>query len=740
MVRQMSRLNRRQKPEIYAMLLGVVFLSVLGVDQGSKYCNLNWIFLRLKYMPPPLIAGEDYGFKLRQELCMRYFKHSQHCEKIISLVEKPSESENLPVTTDVLKSWQRSLQQHGIDPSRPNQVRILTARELREYSQPIEEFLSIARAGIDNLHRHVCDLGYSTLLCDAQGITVDWRGEDRFKKEWKQAGLYLGAVWTECHEGTCSVGTGLIEQRPLTIHHGEHFRALNAELTCSSAPIFDPSGQLLAVLDVSALRSPESKDSQHLTLQLVIQTAHMIETAYFCSHFPEHYILKLNRCRELAEVRNDFLLALDGEGRVLAGTRKTLEALAALADGRIIGRDIGELFDMDFERVQSSAGLVFPLRTHRGEGFYASLRAPQALYLPPAQAGRINSTRRPSSVPRDGSLTLDYLAGADTTLKTSVERMKRVLDKNISIMLFGETGTGKEVFARAIHNASRRAGKPFVAVNCAAIPESLIESELFGYTDGAFTGARSKGMRGKLLQADGGTLFLDEIGDMPASLQPRLLRVLAEKEVIPLGGDRAIPVDIQVICATHRNIRQLVASGAFREDLFYRLNGIAFELPPLRNRSDLARLIHSALALEAEAETASVGIGPEAMALLTAFDWPGNIRQLRNALRYALAVCDGQSIGIHDLPEEISAVLHLQTVPPPPAIAPAPQTASPAAPELPAPADDLNHLERAEREAIVQALIQNKWQVSRAARTVGISRATIYRKMERYRITAPNKI
>jgi sigma-54 dependent transcriptional regulator, acetoin dehydrogenase operon transcriptional activator AcoR len=671
---------------------------------------------------------------------MRYFKHSQHCEKIISLVEKPSESEKLPVATDVLKSWQRSLQQHGIDPSRPNQVRILTARELREYSQPIEAFLSIARAGIDNLHRHVCDLGYSTLLCDAQGITVDWRGEDRFKKEWKQAGLYLGAVWTECHEGTCSVGTGLIEQRPLTIHHGEHFRALNAELTCSSAPIFDPSGQLLAVLDVSALRSPESKDSQHLTLQLVIETAHMIETAYFCSHFPEHYILKLNRCRELAEVYNDFLLALDGEGRVLAGTRKTLEVLADLAGGRIIGRDIGELFDMNFERVQSSAGLVFPLRTHRGEGFYASLRAPQALQLPPAQEGRINSTRRPSSVPRDGSLTLDYLAGSDSALLATVERMKRVLDKNISIMLFGETGTGKEVFARAIHNASRRADKPFVAVNCAAIPESLIESELFGYTDGAFTGARSKGMRGKLLQADGGTLFLDEIGDMPASLQPRLLRVLAEKEVIPLGGDRAIPVDIQVICATHRNIRRLVESGAFREDLFYRLNGIAFELPPLRKRSDLARLIQSALSLEAEAETASVGIDEEAMALLAGFDWPGNIRQLRNALRYALAVCDGHSIGIHDLPEEIAAIPHRQTVQPLTPTAAAPQAAIPDGPDLPAPADGLNHLELAEREAIVQALIQHKWQVSKAARTVGISRATIYRKMDRYCITAPNKI
>jgi sigma-54 dependent transcriptional regulator, acetoin dehydrogenase operon transcriptional activator AcoR len=664
---------------------------------------------------------------------------TQHADKIFSFVSGNGLESEAVVEQPILRSWERSLQDYRIDPSRPNRVRVLTASELRDYSQPLENFLRIAKAGIDRLHRQVCELGYSALLCDANGVTVDWRGDQRRAREWKEAGLYLGSVWTECHEGTCGVGTGLIEKRPITIHHGEHFRALNSHLTCSSAPIFDPFGNSLAIVDVSALHSPDGKESQHLALQLVMETAHIIESAYFLRKFEDHWVLKISRMRELAEVNSEFLLALDGQGVILAADRVSHREFEQEAGGPLVGRQIWELFDVNLEQLMVQAGqsnLVFPLRTsRRGRQYFVALRCPQAISISPV--ARDVPRVSPATVPKPGTiLELDYLAGADPGLQDAVVRMKRVMNKNIPILLNGETGTGKEMFARAIHHASRRSQKPFIAVNCAAIPESLIESELFGYKEGAFTGARSKGMRGKILQSDGGTLFLDEIGDMPASLQPRLLRVLAEKEVTPLGGDTPIPVDLQVICATHRGIQDMVASGEFREDLYYRLNGVSFELPPLRRRADIANLIRQALTIEAAEEDGAAGLDQAAMAILVAYPWPGNVRQLRNVLRYALAVCEQGVIQVVDLPEEVRC----GATPGLPDVSASTPRIRPEAVDADRPAIGACHtMEEAERSVILKALVNQRWQVTPAAREIGISRATLYRKMEKFNIIPPNK-
>jgi transcriptional regulator of acetoin/glycerol metabolism len=441
---------------------------------------------------------------------------------------------------------------------------------------------------------------------------------------------------------------------------------------------------------------------------------------------------------------------MNGEGRILAVDRIAGAALRREISGNsLVGRFIGEIFDVDFDKllaIFAKSSIVLPIRSQRaGIQMFASLRCPQAISVKPATQ-RVEEPVRPRQVPKPGDpLTLDYLAGDDRKLLESVERIKRVMNKPIPILLNGETGTGKEMFAQAIHNASRRADKPFVAVNCAAIPESLIESELFGYKEGAFTGARSKGMRGKILQSDGGTLFLDEIGDMPASLQPRLLRVLAEREVTPLGGETPIPVDLHVICATHRNIFDMVAGGEFREDLYYRLNGVSFELPSLRERSDIARLINDVLVIEAGSGVEKVAIDDGAMRILSEFSWPGNIRQLRNALRYALAVCDKGVITCADLPIDVMGAQepvakrvtsHSRQI-----VAPLPENkveeaATAASDEAVA---GLNAMEQAERQVIFDALQKHKWQVSKAVKEVGISRATMYRKMEKYAIIPPNK-
>ena len=228
---------------------------------------------------------------------------------------------------------------------------------------------------------------------------------------------------------------------------------------------------------------------------------------------------------------------------------------------------------------------------------------------------------------------------------------RQLFAKQVPILLQGATGTGKEAFARTLHRHSLWADKPFVTVNCAAIPESLIESELFGYTRGAFTGAAKDGRPGKILQSSGGTLFLDEIGDMPLMLQTRLLRVIEEREVVPLGSDQGMPVDLHVISATHRDIRQMIGAGEFREDLYYRLNGITLHLPLLRDRSDKAQLIKTLLAEENENDPPQ--IAEDAFRKLLDYTWPGNIRQLRNALRTSSALCRNGTIRLSNLPQEI---------------------------------------------------------------------------------------
>ena len=236
-------------------------------------------------------------------------------------------------------------------------------------------------------------------------------------------------------------------------------------------------------------------------------------------------------------------------------------------------------------------------------------------------------------------------------VRQSSVKATRLANTTLPVLIQGPTGSGKECFARALHAASARGGGPFIAVNCAALPETLIESELFGYGPGAFTGARKEGRKGKIVQSTGGTLFLDEIGDMPLLLQTRLLRVLEEQEVIPLGAETGIPVDLRVICASNRDLRELIASGGLREDLYYRLNGITLELPPLSARADKDLLIRRILVEEAGSAHESA-IDRQALRCLNQYTWPGNIRELRNVIRSAFAICDDSLIRLEDLPRE----------------------------------------------------------------------------------------
>lgn len=597
----------------------------------------------------------------------------------------------------LLRSWRRSLEAYQLDPARSAQPRILTGSRLREHQEPMEAFLRLAHRGVKRLHSQVRDAGYVVLLTDADGVTIDFLGNSRLERELKRAGLYLGSCWSEQEEGTCGVGTCIVDGQPITVHKGEHFRAPNISLSCSAAPILDPAGRLLAVLDASALTSPEDKRSQHLAFQVVAQTAQLVENAHFRNAFRGQWLLQMARAQEFLDAQPDFLLAIDGDGQVLGANRA---ARAELFYGRDpTGSSCEQVFDASLDDLSRAAHAnVMPLRVFRRshpDHIYARLLPP------PVPARTYQVYREPPARP---ACPLEAWAGGDSTAQALADRARRLQKRQVPLLLQGETGAGKERFAQALHETGPRAHKPFVALNCAAIPESLIESELFGYREGAFTGARPKGMKGRLAQADGGTLFLDEIGDMPLALQSRLLRVLSEYEVAPLGGETPMRIDVQVICATHQDLRSAIAEGRFREDLYYRLAGATLRLPTLRDRADLESLIFRVLK-EVAGEEPVPELDHTTLKALRNHPWPGNLRELRSVLLYAFAICDGRIIGVDDLPEEISAL-----------------AATP---------------DNREKTRIESVLRHNRWSVNESAAALGISRATLYRKMRRHGLSRP---
>ena len=518
-------------------------------------------------------------------------------------------------------------------------------------------------------------------------MTVDFIGDMVLDASLRRAGLYLGADWSEERAGTCGVGTAIATGEALTVHLDDHFDATHIPLTCTTSPVFDPQGRLTAVLDISALSSPQNKDSQHLALQLVKMYASLIENANFLQRYRRDWILRLNESPEFVDVNPRYPLALDAAGRVIGHNRAAQRLLEAEARAvTVLGQPFERLFDARLDEL----GRFVPFQssdqralTVAGSGRLLFMQA-----TPPAPASSAKE-QQAAQAGRPLPAPLAALSGGDPALDRQIERAARLVNASVGILLTGETGSGKEIFAKALHESSGRHARRFVAVNCAAIPESLIESELFGHLPGAFTGAGNKGRRGLVQEADGGTLFLDEIGDMP------------------------------------RDMQSLVRQGAFRDDLYYRLNGAQISLPPLRERRDMDWVIQRLL--DAGARTEGQAVTPQlsaaARARLHAHHWPGNLRELRNVLDFARAVCSGGCIGLEDLPDHLMG--------------------SAAAVQAPRcrPTSVWQSLGEHPPEAVLllQYLRAAQWNVTAVARQLGLSRMTLYRRMHRFGIVSPNQ-
>ena len=603
----------------------------------------------------------------------------------------------------IVRSWQRCLEDYHLDPAQTIAPTVLEHGRILEGRERLQQVLQIAGHEMNSLHQQLSGAGHAVLLTDARGVILNCVTAATERKVFERAGLWLGADWSEAREGTNGIGTCVVERQALTIHQDEHFRGRHTGLTCSASPVFDPQGELLAVLDVSSARHDVSRQSQFHTMALVNLSARIIENSYFLRHFENQWLLRFHLQAESVGLFSEGMLAFDGDGAICAVNQSALNLLGHERGG-LLGLTVDSLFDCPrdelFARASTQASTNWPLRTRDGRRLYAAVRG-QPRSVPCAVKPQAEAV-----VPRVSSICL-----GDQALQTDFRRALRVFERDVPLLINGETGSGKEAFAKAVHQASLRNGKAFVALNCASIPESLIESELFGYRGGSFTGARKEGMQGKLQQADGGTLFLDEIGDMPLVLQTRLLRVLEDRLVVPIGGE-PLAVNVRIISATHRNLLERVADGSFREDLYYRLNGLEVALPPLRERSDKSQLLDFLLAQEAGTE--QVMLDESTRQALLAFHWPGNLRQMRTVLRTVVALCEGGRVGLEDLPALIRQAR--------------PQGARADAPyALP--------LESAERQALLDALAQQRWHMSHVAEQLGVSRNTLYRKLRKHGIS-----
>ncbi|RMP53694.1 Transcriptional activator of acetoin/glycerol metabolism, partial [Pseudomonas savastanoi pv. retacarpa] len=477
------------------------------------------------------------------------------------------------------------------------------------------------------------------LLADPQGQLLKSWGAQRFVESSQAQGFMAGASWSERGTGTNAIGTALACEQAIHIEPDEHFLKANRFMTGSASPIFDADRRIIAVLDVS---SDSFLPPSH-TLGMVKMMSQSVENRLILDQFRDsHYQLIFNTGLNNLDSQWAGLLIFDESGQILCANRRADNLLGTTPSGA----SIETLFRCPILQLLSETeARPFALHAFGNNRFQCLLKRPTRKPL------KLHSVQPAQAPVAPRSLDLEAISLGDAKIEKAVNQAQRLLEKDIPLLIHGETGVGKEVFVKALHQASTRATQPLIAVNCAAIPAELVEAELFGYERGAFTGASQKGSIGLIRKANKGTLFLDEVGDMPLPVQARLLRGLQERCVQPLGSSELYPVDIRLISATNRSLRDQVQTGHFRQDLYYRISGLNIELPPLRERTDKHALIQRIWERHRDAHQRA-GFSREVLELFEHHPWPGNIRQLNSVIQVALALADEQPISTEHLPED----------------------------------------------------------------------------------------
>ncbi|MBH3428691.1 sigma-54-dependent Fis family transcriptional regulator [Pseudomonas alkylphenolica] len=575
-------------------------------------------------------------------------------------------------------SWARC-RDYGLEPQSAPDFGELSAPRLCELLERQHALMRTTGDEVIPQFNHL--LGNSSfliMLSDDQGQLLQTWGTRRFIDPRQQHGFVAGARWLEHGVGTNAIGTALACSEAVHVGQDEHFLKRNRYMASAAAPLFDAERRLIGVLDVSS----DSYLPASQTLGMVRMMSQSLENRLIIARYAGQYRqLSFNTGSNNLDSQWAGLLMFDDRGRILAANRRADSLLGQPA----LHHSLEQLFQTPLAALlQHAAGRPFAVQVTGRNRFHCLLHEP------------LTSPSTASSQPA---------SDCDPRITKALRQAGLLLEKDIPVLVQGETGVGKEVFVKALHDASSRRSQPLIAVNCASIPAELVESELFGYEKGAFTGAHHKGNPGLIRKADQGILFLDEIGDMPLSTQARLLRFLQERSIQPLGSAEPVPVDIRVLSATHQNLPELVRLGRFREDLYYRIAGLSLTLPPLRERNDRLALIEHIHQHYRDAESPP-HLDSKVLLQLLQHPWPGNLRQLSTTLQVALALAGKQAIALEHLPESFFVEL------------PAPVVTTPTTPEVPD-NPDLN--------LRLQAL---KGNVSALARDLGISRTTLYKRLQ----------
>jgi sigma-54 dependent transcriptional regulator, acetoin dehydrogenase operon transcriptional activator AcoR len=628
-------------------------------------------------------------------------------------------AETPPVRNAILESWKRC-RNAGVEFDGGKCRDFISDRDLggrkgllREISEPIME----------TLHQCVRGSGFVIVLVDTDGYILASLGDLVSLRQAEKLNFGPGANWSEHSVGTNAIGTALTIGTPIEVSGSEHYCETHHLWTCAAAPIRDPKGDVVGCLDMSGPR----EKAHFYSLGITVAAVRAIEERLRLEQSHKFYVSVSKHLATIFNSVSEGLITIDNKG-VITGINAPAAKLLMLHPRDLVGRSIDDVVRMDRKlkdfvhggREYSEEELLLKSQSTyiRCVGSANSIITEDGSKLGAVftfTKARQTSSQAGARGGSDSRFMFKDIIGESLTMRETLEKAKKVAKSPSTVLILGESGTGKELFAQAIHNASDRKDAHFVSVNCGAIPAELIQSELFGYAEGAFTGAKRGGRLGKLELANGGSIFLDEIGDMPLEMQVNLLRVLEGKAIVRVGDNKVIPVNVRIIAATNRSLYDEVSKGRFREDLFYRLNVVAITIPPLRDRKGDIRLLtdHYIESISRKVGKNVESVEPAIYGILEAYHWPGNVRELANAIEYAINLLQGDELKPSHLPPHLEKKQAVRTM-----------------------ANDIEIMPLAlvEKKAIEDALVHFGGNITKVSYALGIGRNTLYDKMKKYGI------